>query len=117
MVPKAKGHKGSTEVIYIPGYAGFRYNERPDRLAGGAVPFSDLEMTAADVVDSLTRSIRDKEQLAEHTCCMQRMREKELERGEGALVTLLGNRRHISTQLLTGAMSRSGLQTLLDMLG
>jgi hypothetical protein len=71
------------------------------------VPFGDLEMTAADVVDSLTTSIRDKEQLEEHTCCMQRMREKEIERGEGALVTLRGNRRHIATQLLTGAMSRA----------
>jgi hypothetical protein len=86
-------------------------------LAGGAVLFGDLEMTAADVVDALTRSIRDKEQLAEHTCCMQRMGEKEIERGEGALVSLRGNRRHIAPQLLTGAMSRSGLRTLLEMLG
>jgi hypothetical protein len=117
MVPKAKAHQRQHRVIYIPGHAGIRYNERADRLAGGAVPFGDLEMTAADVVDSLKRSIRDKEQLAEHTCCMQRMREKEIERGDGALVTLRGNRPNIATQLWTGAMSRAGLQTLLDMLG
>jgi hypothetical protein len=48
---------------------------------------------------------------------MQRMREKDIERGEGTRVTLRGNRRHIATQLLTGAMSRAGLQTLLEMLG
>jgi hypothetical protein len=103
--------------MYIPGHAGIRYNERADRLAGGTVPFGNLEMTAADVVDSVTRSIHAKEELGEHTWCMHRLWEKEIKRGEGAHVSLRVNQRHIATQLTTGAMSKAGLDTLLEMLG
>jgi hypothetical protein len=83
--------------------------ERADRLAGGAMPFSNLEMTAADVVDSVTKFIHEKEELGEHTWCMQRLREKEIKRGDSALVSLRGNQRHIATHLTTGAMSKAGL--------
>jgi hypothetical protein len=76
------------------------------------VPFGNLEMTAADVVDSVTKSIHEKEELGEHTWCIQRLLEKEIKRGEGAHVSLRGNQRHMATQLTTGAMSKAGLQTI-----
>jgi hypothetical protein len=70
--------------MYIPGHTGIRYNERADRLAGGAVPFGNLEMTAAVVVDSATKSIHENEELLEHTgaCkgCMRRRSNEEKER-------------------------------------
>jgi hypothetical protein len=34
-----------TEIIYIPGHAGIRFNERADKLAGAAEAFGDLELT------------------------------------------------------------------------
>jgi hypothetical protein len=77
--------------MYIPGHAVIRYNERADRLAGGAVLFGSLEMTAADVAASVTRSIHKKEELGEHTCCMQRLRAKEIKRGDRVHVSLRGN--------------------------
>jgi hypothetical protein len=53
----------------------------------------------------------------EHTWSMERLRERDVQRGEGAHITLRGNQRHIATQLMTGTMSTHGLQTLLEMLG
>jgi hypothetical protein len=73
-------------------------------------------MTAADVVDSVTKSIHEKEELGEHIWCMQRLPEK-IKRGNGAHVSLRGNQQHIATQLTPEAMSKAGLQTLLEMLG
>ena len=43
------------EVIYVPGHAGIRYNEKADWLAGKALPFGNLEPTAADIADAISR--------------------------------------------------------------
>jgi hypothetical protein len=49
------------------------------------------------------------------TCTMERLREKETARGEGANVPLRGDRRLIATQKRTGCMTKRGLRILLFM--
>jgi hypothetical protein len=63
-----------TNQEHIPGHAGIRYNERADRLAGNAVPFGELEMTAADVVCALITAAWEKAEHDEHTWSMERLR-------------------------------------------
>jgi hypothetical protein len=104
-----------TKIIYIPGHAGIRFNERADKLAGAAEPFGDLQLTDGDIVRVLTEAILEKEEGEENTFSIERLREKEIACGEGANVTLRGGSRRLSTQLLTGAMSMAGLTSLLEM--
>jgi hypothetical protein len=78
---------------------------------------AQLLWTGSITVDSVTRSIHENKEFCGHTWCMQRLREKEIKRGDGAHVSLRGNQRHIATQLTTWAMSKAGLHTLLEMLG
>ena len=104
------------EVIYVPGHAGIRYNEKADWLAGKALPFGNLEPTAADIADAISRGIQEREERDESTWSMARLREKETARGEGVNVPLRGDRRLIATQIRTGCMTKRGLRILLDML-
>jgi hypothetical protein len=105
-----------TEIMYIPGHAGIRFNERADKLARAAEAFGDLELTDGDIIRVLTEAIIGKKEEEESTFSMTRLGERGIVRGEGAQVTLRGDIRRISTQLLTGAMSMAGLKSLLEML-
>jgi hypothetical protein len=71
------------------------------------VPFGKLEMTAADVLGALITAAWEKVEQDEHTWSMERLRERDVQQGDGAQISLRGNQHHISTYL----------QTLLEMLG
>ena len=107
--------KGQTEVIYIPGHAGIRFNERADKLAGSATAFGDLEMTASDVVDAIARNCVSNHADEPPTWSMERLMAKEVNRGDGARILLRGEARRVSTQIKMGTITQSGLRTLLDM--
>jgi hypothetical protein len=53
--------KATVEVIYVPGHAGVRYNERADTLAGAAVAFGDLNLTASDICALIADIIKERE--------------------------------------------------------
>jgi hypothetical protein len=49
-----------TVIIYIPGHAGIRFNERADKLTGAAAHFGELKLTDGDIVRVLTEAIMEK---------------------------------------------------------
>jgi hypothetical protein len=49
-----------TEIIYIPGRAGIRFNERADKLAGDVEEFGELELTDGDIIRVLTEALSGK---------------------------------------------------------
>jgi hypothetical protein len=114
-LPVLESISAHSEIIYIPGHARIRFNERADNLAGAAEHFGDLELTNGDIVRVLTEAILEKEEGEENTFSIELLREKGIVRGEGANVTLRGGSRRLSTQLLTGAMSMAGLKSPLEM--
>jgi hypothetical protein len=56
-VPIVKNIQGTVEIVNTPGYAGVSYNETADTLAGDAVVFGNLDMTASDVNAYITASM------------------------------------------------------------
>jgi hypothetical protein len=89
--------KATVEVIYVPGHAVVRYNERADRLAGAAVAFGDMDLTASDICALIADAIKERERTEEQTLYMRRLLEKEVERGEGASVLLRVCQRRTAT--------------------
>jgi hypothetical protein len=71
---------------------------------------------AISLIRVLTEAIIGKEEEEESTFSMTRLRERGIVRGEGAQVTLRGDSQRISTQLLTGVMSITGLKSQLEMI-
>jgi hypothetical protein len=114
--PLVQRMKATVEVIYVPGHAGVRYNERADKLAGAAVAFGDLNLTAADICALIADAIKERERTEDQTLSMRRLLEKEVERGEGASVLLRGCQRRTATQLKMGVISHHTLKVLLEML-
>jgi hypothetical protein len=118
---RMKGHwyhlvqrmRATVEVIYVPGHAGVRYNERADKLAGAAVAFGDLNLTASDICALIADTIKGRERAEDQTLSMRRLLEKEVERGVGASVLLRGCQHKTATQLNMGVISHP---TLLEML-
>jgi hypothetical protein len=103
--PKLRYIKGHTEIVYIPGYAGNRYNERADRLAGGAVSFGNLDMTAADVFGDLRRGRPSRRQSWwTHLVYGENKRERRAARRRSTVITTRKSTPHIATQLMTGTM-------------
>ena len=103
------------EVIYIPGHAGIRFNERADWLAGKARPFGDLQLTQADVLRQVSEEIRTQER-EQATFSLNRLYEGEVSAGAGARMRTRGKERSLATQITMGVLSGSNLRTLLGVL-
>jgi ribonuclease HI len=114
--PLVQRMKATLEVIYFPGHAGVRYNERADKLAGAAVAFGDRNRMASDICALIADTIKERERTEDQTLSMRRLLEKGVERGEGASVLLRGCQRRTATQLQMGVISHQTLKTLLEML-
>ena len=62
--------------IYVPGHSGVLFNERADKLAGEAEPFSELIQTPADVIAELEVRVQEEENLVQgETFSVQRLTE------------------------------------------
>jgi hypothetical protein len=68
------------EIVYTPGHAGVSYNETADKLAGDAVAFGNLDMTASDVIASITAAFHERDGREDLTFSMCRLREREATR-------------------------------------
>jgi hypothetical protein len=106
---------GTVEIVYTPGHAGVSYNETADKLAGDAVAFGNLDMTASDVIASISAAFHTRDDSEDFTFSMCRLREREAERGGGSLVLLRGCQRRTATQISMGVISRNTLKVLLEM--
>jgi hypothetical protein len=50
----------TVEIVYNPGHAGVSCNETADKLVGDAVAFGNLDMTASDVIASVTAAFLER---------------------------------------------------------
>ena len=90
------------ELVYIPGHAGIKLNERADKLAGGAEPFGNLVMTPADVVRTVAENTLAACDNEPPSWSKARLLEREIDRGDGSNIRLRGIQRKLNTQMLMG---------------
>jgi len=114
-IPTIQQIVAKVELVYIPGHAGIKLNERADKLAGGAEPFGELVKTPADV----TRMIRNKA-IANHaelppSWSKQRLLDREIDWGEGSYCMLRSKQRRTNTQMLMGHVTQTTIDNLLEM--
>ena len=97
-------------VVYWPGHAGVKGNDRADRLAGKATLTSDLLLGRSEVSRSLRHYLRAQSQ-GHHT--IDRLEERGVERGSARRSSLKGRERAIVNQTNIGTVSMATLGKLL----
>jgi hypothetical protein len=68
--------KATVEVIYVPGHAVVRYNEREDKFADEAASFGDMNLKASDICALIAGVIKERERTEDQTLYMRRLFEE-----------------------------------------
>ena len=106
--------KPQITACYIPGHAGISYNEREDHLAGRAEVFGSLQREPSDIMAEINRRLqRTEEQEQLHYYSTQRLQERGWHYGDGRGVRLQGRERGVHTQMETGVLTVTTLQSML----
>ena len=106
--------KPQITACYIPGHAGISYNERADHLAGRAEVFGALQREPSDIMAEINRRLqRTEEQEQLHYYSTQRLQERGWHYGDGRGVRLRGRERGVHTQMETGVLTVTTLQSMI----
>lgn len=107
--------KPQITACYIPGHAGISYNGKADHLAGRAEVFGTLQREPSDIMTEINRRLQkaelEQEQLLYHST--QRLQERGWHYGDGRGVRLRGRERGVYTQMETGVLTITTLQSVL----
>ena len=98
--------------IFSPGHAGVTGNERADSLAGSAAIDNDLVLDPPTVLQCVKENLlQNRPPSSSYT--VSRLKEKNIQPGEGAKCTLRGATRRRHNQLLTETISLHTLRWVL----
>ena len=114
-IPIIRRISARIELVYIPGHAGIKLNEKADKLAGKAEPFGDLVKTPSDVIRTIVEETIAHYGELPASWALERLRDRDIAWGDGSKIRLRGRQKNINTQLLMGLITPATLRTLLDM--
>ena len=99
--------------VYCPGHAGVKGNERADRLAGNATTTTGLHLGRSEVLRAVRQHLQQLEDNKEHHHSVDRLLERDVQKGSGRSSTLRGPERALINQTNIGTVSKVTLGRLL----
>ena len=99
--------------VYCPGHAGAKGNDRADQLAGKAIITTGLRLGRSDVLRAVRQHLQQLEDNQEHHHSVDRLLERDIQKGSGRLSTLRGRERAVVNQTNIGTVSKATLGKLL----
>jgi glyoxylase-like metal-dependent hydrolase (beta-lactamase superfamily II) len=94
-------------LIFVPGHAGVKGNERADRLAGKATMESGQSMDRSDILHAIKEASRENDSPKDiESVSLTRLYEHQVERGVAREERFSGSQRRIVNQHRTGVVSR-----------